>query len=148
MIAAACTVVAAFYALGYLYAAGRFGLPLRGLETVNSVTAMTIVVILLALLTPALDPARISVDSQMARLQSGKVPPDKFDLVFLKLDAGGYGRVALAALAAAQPIATPRAPQAAQRATTMQAQRYRLPGAVVAARAATTYPRSGRHTSA
>jgi hypothetical protein len=137
VIAAACTVVAAFYALGYLYAAARFGLPLRGLELVNSVTAMTVVIILLGLLNPVVDPGRISVDSQIARLQSGRVPPDKFDLVFLKFDAGRYGRTALAALAAQPDRDT--AGTLAQRASAMQVQRFRYQ-AVVTARLATTTP--------
>lgn len=49
-------------------------------------------------LTPIADPARISVNSQVARLTSGKLAPAKFDYQFLRFDAGHYGRQALAAL--------------------------------------------------
>jgi hypothetical protein len=121
--AAACVVVSACYAFGYLYAVAWFGLALRGLELVNVGTAFAVVIILVALLTPAVDPARVSVDNQVARLNAGKVTPDKFDFVFLKFDAGRYGRAALARLAARSGDDTQRT--IAQRATAMLAQKQR-----------------------
>jgi hypothetical protein len=51
--------------------------------------------VLLALFSPLLDPARISVDSQVARLASGKVKPDAFDFAFLRFDGARFGRAAL-----------------------------------------------------
>jgi Domain of unknown function (DUF4153) len=100
---AAIVAVALCYALGYVAAAI---LTLRGrgwmltLERVNIVTAFVVLAILLLLFSPLGDPARLSVNSQVARLRSGAVTPAKFDYDFLKGDGGRYGRAALAELAA------------------------------------------------
>jgi hypothetical protein len=53
---------------------------------------------LLALFSPLLDPARLSVDSQMARLASGQVAPEKFDFGYLRFGETRYGSEALARL--------------------------------------------------
>lgn len=98
VIAAALTVVAACYALGYAAAVARTGLSLRWLEPVNVGTAFVIIVLFLALLTPLADPARISVNSQLARLGAGIVTPEKFDYSFLRFKAGRYGANALEAM--------------------------------------------------
>lgn len=127
VVAAACTSIAAFYALGYLYAAARFGLPLRGLELVNIVTAVAIVLIVVGVLAPIADPARISVNSQVARLLSGKVAPEQFDFAFLKFDAGRYGQAALVGLGAGTGDGP--AQTIAERATAMLSQRRRTSSA-------------------
>ncbi len=98
--AAALAIVAACYAIGYAAAAARSGLSLRWLAPVNVGTTLVIVVAILALLTPIADPARISVNSQLARLDNGQVSPEQFDYAFLRLKGGRYGHDALAALAA------------------------------------------------
>jgi hypothetical protein len=56
--------------------------------------------VLLALFSPLADPARISVDDQMARLTNATSPADKFDLAYLRWDAGSYGKAALETIAA------------------------------------------------
>lgn len=97
VIAAACLAVAACYALGYAAAAlsgGRFATIAR----VNIATAFVVLAALLLLHSPAADPARLSVNSQLARLASGKVPVDKFDVDFLHFESARYGREALARL--------------------------------------------------
>ena len=99
IITLACIAVAACYAVGYFVAALRSGLMLRELETTNVLTAFFIVVVLLALFTPIADPARISVADQVNRLQSGSIPPDKFDFGFLRFGSGRYGMAALEGLA-------------------------------------------------
>src|SRR6266516_5842913 len=99
VITLACIAVAACYAVGYFVAALRSGLMLRELETTNVLTAFFIVVVLLALFTPIADPARISVADQVNRLQSGSIPPDKFDFGFLRFGSGRYGMAALQGLA-------------------------------------------------
>jgi len=92
--AAACMLVAACYAAGYFCAGLRPGwLPL--LARVNIGVAFVVLGVLLALFSPLLDPARISVDSQVARLASGKVKPDAFDFAFLRFDGERFGRAAL-----------------------------------------------------
>jgi hypothetical protein len=99
VIVAALVTVATCYAIGYAAAAIGSGLSLRWLEPVNVFTTFIIIALFLALMTPVADPARISVNSQLARLQSGIVTPEKFDYAFLRLKAGRYGSDALEALA-------------------------------------------------
>jgi hypothetical protein len=92
--AAACMLVAAWYAAGYFRAALRPGW-LPSLATVNIAAAFVVVGVLLLMLSPVLDPARISVASQLARLASGKVKAERFDFAFLRFDGERYGRAAL-----------------------------------------------------
>lgn len=110
----ACVIVAACYAAGYGYAALRSRLALKQLESTNIATAGAIVAVMLALLSPLADPARLSVADQMQRLQSGKVAPEKFDLAFLRFHAGRYGAAALDRIAAEVPALAERAKLAAQ----------------------------------
>lgn len=99
VVAVALAVTAACYALGYTAALARTGLSLRWLEPVNVGTTIVIIVLFLALLTPLADPARISVNSQLARLQAGRVTAETFDYNFLRTRAGRYGADALEAMA-------------------------------------------------
>ena len=55
---------------------------------------------MLALFSPLADPARLSVDDQMARFANGTIAADKLDLKYLRWDAGRYGKAALENLAA------------------------------------------------
>lgn len=48
--------------------------------------------------SPAIDPERISVASQVSRLLSGRVAPADFDFSYLRVHGGRYGREALARL--------------------------------------------------
>jgi hypothetical protein len=92
--AAACMLVASCYAAGYFRAGLRGGwLPL--LAKVNIGTAYVVLAVLLALFSPLLDPARVSVSSQLARLEAGKVSADKFDFSWLRFDGARFGRAAL-----------------------------------------------------
>jgi hypothetical protein len=95
VMAAACVGVAACYALGYGIAALMPGVWLKWIERTNVAAAFVILAVLLALLTPLADPARISVNDQMARLEQGRVPTDRFDFAFLRFDSGRYGLEAL-----------------------------------------------------
>jgi len=92
--AAACLLVAGCYAAGYAYTGLRPGW-LPALAWVNIGAAFVVIGMLLALFSPLLDPARISVGSQLARLESGKVKADTFDFVFLRFDGERFGRAAL-----------------------------------------------------
>jgi len=92
------TLVAICFAVGYFIAALLPGKWLKLIETWNFFTTILGLIILFALFTPIADPMRISVDSQMTRLQSGKVKPDKFDFWYLRNDGGRFGRAALEAL--------------------------------------------------
>jgi len=101
VIAAACLVLALFYAGGYARAAARRSGPwLDGLRQVNIAAALLTLVLSFALFTPVADPARISVSDQVARLARGTTAADKFDYGFLRYHSARYGREALQALAA------------------------------------------------
>jgi hypothetical protein len=99
--AVACIVVAACYGVGYVVAAARSGLNLRELETTNLVTSLVIVSVILLLRSPLADPARISVMDQVGRLETGRIPPEKFDFAFLRFRSGRFGMEALHQLAVA-----------------------------------------------
>jgi hypothetical protein len=95
--AIACMVVGLCYGVGYAWAAVSKGPWLRRLEPTNVVAAHLVIAVLLVLFTPLGDPRRLSVDSQLRRLEAG-LAPARFDYDFLRFDAGRYGREALRAL--------------------------------------------------
>jgi hypothetical protein len=114
IVAAACVLVAAGYAVGYAIAAVRPGAWMKGLEPTNIAMAFVAIAVLLALFTPIADPRRLSVGDQVKRLERGKVAPDKFDFEFLRFDSGRFGRDALGRLkASADPEIAKRAKAAA-----------------------------------
>lgn len=111
--AAAFVVVAAGYALGYTIAAVRPGAWMKALERTNIAQAFVAIVLILALFTPIADPARLSVASQVKRLETSKVSAEKFDYAFLRFDSGRYGRETLERLkAGANPEIAKRASEA------------------------------------
>jgi hypothetical protein len=95
VIAAACVLVAACYAVGYAWAASRRDGWLAPAASVNIAVAFVLLALLLALFSPVADPARISVDNQMARLSAGRIKADQFDFNFLRFDGARYGLAAL-----------------------------------------------------
>lgn len=99
IIAAACALVGAAYAVGYGWAAlSPFWRKIdwmRPLERTNIWTAILTVALILLLFSPALDPARLSVMDQVARLERGAVTPEKFDYRFLRFESGKAGQAAL-----------------------------------------------------
>ena len=95
IIAACCLLVASCYALGYAWAASRWTAWLSAVAPVNIATAFVILAVLLALFSPVLDPARISVANQMTRLENGTQSAEKFDFDYLKFEGRRYGLAAL-----------------------------------------------------
>jgi hypothetical protein len=95
IIGAACVVVAACYALGYLWAVLATGAWLKRIEACNIVVAFVILALILALFTPIADPSRLSVADQVARLRAGAVPIERFDFAYLRFEGAKYGREAL-----------------------------------------------------
>lgn len=93
--AAAFVLIAIGYAVGYTIAAVRPGAWMKGLEKTNVVQAFVALALILALFTPLADPARLSVNDQVSRLERGKVKPAQFDYTFLRFDGGRYGRAVL-----------------------------------------------------
>jgi hypothetical protein len=100
IIAAAGLLVAVCYAVGYFWAAFERHNWLARVAPTNIVTAFLILAVLIALFTPIADPARLSVASQMARLESGKVGAAEFDYAYLKFEGARYGTDALQMLKA------------------------------------------------
>ncbi|MBO9546633.1 DUF4153 domain-containing protein [Caulobacter sp.] len=96
--AAAYLVVAVGFTAGYTLAALRPAPWMKPLEPTNLIMAAICMLLLIALFTPIADPARLSVTSQVKRLEAGKVTAAKFDFQFLRFDSGRYGRDALAGL--------------------------------------------------
>ena len=95
---AATAAMAVFYSAGYTWASADRTTWLKRLERVNVTASFAVLAILSGLLTPLADPARISVSSQIARLNSGATGPDTLDYQFLRFDSGRAGTEALAAL--------------------------------------------------
>lgn len=98
VIALAVVAVAAVLALGYLLAALPPGGWMKRLEPTNILAIVLALATLLALFTPLADPARLSVDSQVARLSKGLIAPDRFDFQFLARGGQRYGQAALKSL--------------------------------------------------
>lgn len=119
IIAAACVLVGAAYAVGYGWAAlspfWRKGDWMRPLERTNIWTAILTVAVILLLFSPALDPARLSVMDQVARLERGAVTPEKFDYRFLRFESGKAGQAALARLTRSSNTAVAAGAVAAQK---------------------------------
>ena len=103
IIASACALVGVVYAAGYGWAAlspfWRKIAWMKPLERTNVAAAVLTVAVILALFSPLLDPAHLSVGDQVARLKRGAVSAAEFDYAFLRFDAGKTGRAALADLA-------------------------------------------------
>ena len=98
----ACVFVlaAAAFALAYLYALvrGRAGWPeaLRG-ANVRLAAGLSLLALFLAL--PIVSFGALSARDQIARLESGRVAPERFDWAAMRFDFGPAGRKALARLA-------------------------------------------------
>lgn len=123
IIAAACELVAACYAAGYAQAALRKGW-LERIGTVNIITAFVVLAVLLALFSPIADPARVSINNQLARLSGGKVTADKFDFAYLRFEGARYGKDALERLRQSGDVAVRGG---VDRALAMQGQAPRFP---------------------
>lgn len=95
VLACAGAFVACFYVIGYAWAALTRSDTLPRIAPVNVITAWVSLAVLVALFTPLADPARLSVASQVDRLVTGSVPPDKFDYHFLRYGSARYGLQAL-----------------------------------------------------
>lgn len=117
--ASAYLVVAVGFTIGYALAAVKPGPWMKPLEPTNLIMAAVSVLLLIALFTPIADPARLSVASQVKRLETGRIKADKFDFQFLRFDAGRYGREAL------DKLKTGRDPAVGRRAREVKAENTR-----------------------
>lgn len=87
--------VAGCYGVGYAWAALGPQAWAQRLARTNVAIAFAVLAVLLALLSPLADPARLSVNSQLARLESGRVPAAAFDFNYLHTSGLRFGRQAL-----------------------------------------------------
>lgn len=98
ILAAGSALVLGWYAVSYAVSAVLPGPWLRRIERANFFAALAVVAVIFLLLSPVGSPARISVESQMARLRSGAISLTKFDFRYLRFEGGRYGREALVAM--------------------------------------------------
>jgi hypothetical protein len=101
---AAILIVALAYAGGYAHAALTRGRWLARIEAWNFRVALLALGLMIVMFTPLASPLRISVNDQMARLESGKVTPQKFDYAYLRDHGGRYGRAALQKLSLSKDL--------------------------------------------
>jgi len=120
IVATACAVVGVVYAGGYAFAAlapfWRRQPWMQPLARTNVVAAVLSVALIVALFSPLLDPARLSVADQTARLQRGAVKAAEFDYAFLRFESGRAGQAALARLASSSDPEIARRAREAQKA--------------------------------
>jgi hypothetical protein len=117
----ACVFVlaAAAFALAYLYALvrGRAGWP-EELRRANVRLAAGLCLLALFLALPIVSFGAISTRNQLARLEAGKVAPDRFDWAAMRFDFGPSGREALERLAASPNLVVRQRAREAMRAST------------------------------
>ncbi len=91
----------AVYAIGYALSVLRLKSEwMQAASKVNIYAAWTTVLVLLSTATPVLDPARISVSSQLDKLLSQQVDVQSFDFEYLRFGGGLHGQRALKHLTA------------------------------------------------
>lgn len=133
VMAIVCVVVGVSYATGYTFTAIRRTAWMKGLETTNIISGYLALAMLLLLLSPVLDPARIAVADQSQRLKHHKIEAAKFDYKFLRFDSVRFGQEALDNLAKTPGPAMALAKRA-------QAMDDRFDEATVEALQVTTFP--------
>ena len=93
--------IVALYCVGYAAAVlHRTPNWLADMRPINRSMAWLVLVVIIALQTPWLDPYRLSADSQVRRLTDGRVSVAEFDFGYLKFQLGHVGREALEELRA------------------------------------------------
>ena len=106
--AASLVAIMSIYAFGYGYAAFKsLNFPkyktmasgwMQAAKQFNILAAFSLVALLCLINSPLLNPTRIAVQSQMAKLLSGEVKAANFDFQYLRFHGGRYGIDALQAL--------------------------------------------------
>jgi hypothetical protein len=92
--------MAVVYSIGYSASVFRRSRWMSSLETTNVLAALALSVTIALLIGPVADLRKIAVDSQVARLRSGRVPASEFDFAMLQREGGRWGHDALEQLAA------------------------------------------------
>lgn len=99
IVSGACLLIAAIYPAGYTWAALRPG-RIQAIAGTNIVNAFVVLGMVLVLLSPLGDSARLSVANQVVRFESGKVAADKFHFAYLCFEGARYSQAALERLRA------------------------------------------------
>jgi hypothetical protein len=103
VLAALIVTTVALYSIGYGWTvARRQPAWMQGVEGVNIRVAVFIMAVAVLLHTPLLDPRLVAARSQVSRLTSGKVAPEKFDFDYLRFHLGVPGYRAVERLAKLQ----------------------------------------------
>jgi hypothetical protein len=98
--AAVSAAILSGYGVGYAFAVATRGAPwLPAVRGVNVVMSVVVIALAFALHTPLADPLRLSLSSQLARLEDGRVRPAEFDFKTLRFGLGQQGLAALDRLA-------------------------------------------------
>lgn len=71
---------------------------------INTVAALSLAFIVVAMNSPLLDPYRLSANNQINRLLAARVSPEAFDFSYLRFNLGRYGNSALSRLAEIEGI--------------------------------------------
>ena len=105
LFASTVAVLALGYGVTYLFAVARGRAWMERVRQANIWMAVALMALAVLWLTPVLNPERISVNSQMARFESGKTPLAEFDVysLFQWGRAGAAAKVALAETAKSDP---------------------------------------------
>jgi hypothetical protein len=119
IIVASCLMVLGIHAIGYACAALRRH-DMEEIARINTACSLLFLALLLGLLSPLADPARLSVASQVARLESDRVEASRFDYDYLRQHGARHGTAALERLTQRQSgadaaIIRQKAQQALQR---------------------------------
>jgi hypothetical protein len=101
--AALFVLVAALYGVGYAYAALREGQWMARIGRVNTAMAWVLVLLIVAVNSPLLEPKRLAAADQLSRLLDGRVAAAKFDYDYLRFNLGVFGDRVLRRLAAGVP---------------------------------------------
>jgi len=92
-------VLTTLYVVGYAYSVRSSKVWFSNIGVTNIATSLVMSMGLILLLSPIADARRIAVHSQMLRLMSGQVEPEKIDYAYFRWQAGRYGQDALQTLA-------------------------------------------------
>ncbi len=96
IVALSIAIMLGLYSISYGYQMlKQCGQWSKGIAVSNPLLAMVWLGVLIALASPLLDPVRLSVNSQLERLQSGKTSVETFDFYALKYRLGKKGVEAL-----------------------------------------------------
>ena len=90
-------VVTGIWGLGYAGAV-LFGKWPGSIGRVNIASVVSMLVIVIAMNSPILDPFRLAAYNQAERLRSGEIAPEDFDYIYTRFNLGRYGNKVLSAM--------------------------------------------------